>query len=90
MHRIGFIAYLMINENHHHARCCHFCITQLVIHIMSSAFHLVIRTGVGGGGITSACRVRAFTFSIEFLWRVTYNGQYGDAPPKRDLFQATV
>ena len=91
MHRIGFIAYLIINENHHHARCCHLYIRQLVIHIMSSAFHLVIRTGVeGGGGITSACRERAFTFSTKFLWRVTHNGPYGDAPPKRDLFQATV
>ena len=38
MHRIGFIAHLMINENHHHARCCHLYIKQLVIHTMSSAF----------------------------------------------------
>ena len=60
-----------------------------MIHTMSSAFHLVNRTGVGGGGITSACRERAFTFSIKFLWRVTHNGPYGDGPPKRDLFQAS-
>ena len=46
MHRIGFIAHLMINENHHHARCCHLYINQLV----KQRLHLVIRTGVGGGG----------------------------------------
>ena len=50
----------------------------------------MIRTGGGGGGgITLAFRDRAFTFSIKFLRRVTYNGPYGDASPKRDLFQAS-
>ena len=51
MHRIGFIVHLMINENHHHARCCHLYIKQLVIHTMSSAFTLWSVGGwVGRGG----------------------------------------
>ena len=74
MHRIGFFAHLMINENHHHARCCHLYIKQLVIHTTSSAFILWSVRGWRGGGITSAFRERGFTFSIKFLWRVTYNG----------------
>ena len=61
--------------------------------IYEQRLHLVIRTGGagggGGGGITLAFRDRAFTFSIKFLWRVTYNGPYGDASPKKDLFQAS-
>jgi len=86
MHRIGFIAHLMINENHHHARCFHLYIKQLFIHTMSNAF---ILWSVRGWVITSVFRERAFTFSIKFLWIVTYNGPYGDASAKRDLFQAS-